>query len=131
MSRYLLDTDILISFSKRREPARSFIWAAIGFGDQLGVCAINVVEFYTGLPSPVHPTWDQFVGSLQYWEITRPTAVRKREYRYEFARKGQILSDTDALVAAVARENQATLVTGNASDYPMPDIQLLPLTPSP
>jgi predicted nucleic acid-binding protein len=131
MSRYLLDADVLIEFSKRRESARSFIRAAIDAGDQLGVCAVNVAEFYAGLPSHVRPTWDHFVGLLQYWEITRATAARAGEYRYEFARNGQILATTDALVAAVARENQVTLVTGNGKDYPMSDIQLRPLVSPP
>src|ERR1700736_3863915 len=107
MSRYLLDTTVLIDFSKRRDPARSFIRGAIDAGDQLGICAVNIAEFYAGLAFRDRETWDEFVGSLHYWEISRPAAVRAGEYQYEFARKGQILSTMDALVAAVARENQA------------------------
>jgi predicted nucleic acid-binding protein len=128
MSRYLLDTTALIDFSKEREPAFSFILSAARAGEQLGICAINVAEFYAGLPLRARGKWERFVGSLQYWEITKPAAVRAGEYRYEFARSGQILSTMDALVAAVARENQATIVTSNVKDYPMADIQLLPLT---
>jgi tRNA(fMet)-specific endonuclease VapC len=127
MSRYLLDTTCLIDFSKQREPADSFLLGATKAGDQLGICAINVAEFYAGLPPQSHTKWDRFVGSLDYWDITRPAAVRAGEYRYEFARKGQILSTTDALVAAVARENQAIVATSNVKDYPMADVQLFPL----
>ena len=66
MSRYLLDTDVLIEFSKHREPAYSFVLGAARSGDYLGVCAINVAEFYAGLPPNIHSKWDRFVGSLEY-----------------------------------------------------------------
>ena len=55
MSRYLLDTNILIDFSKRREPAFSFVQRAIATGDELGVTAINVAEFYAGLAPSEQP----------------------------------------------------------------------------
>ena len=37
------------------------------------------------------------------------------------------LSTTHALVAAVAHERQAVIVTNNVEDYPMEDVCLLPL----
>ena len=40
MTRYLLDTDALIDFSKGSEPATSHILSWIDAGDTLGVCAI-------------------------------------------------------------------------------------------
>ena len=53
MTRYLLDTDALISYSKGRQPAVSRITQLIDQGDELGVCAVNVAEFFAGLaPGP-------------------------------------------------------------------------------
>lgn len=46
-------------------------------------------------------------------------------WRYDFARRGLQLSTTDTLVAATAHAHGATIVTGNASDYPMSEIALL------
>ena len=40
MTRYLLDTDALIDFSKRREPASSRILSWVDEGETVGVCAI-------------------------------------------------------------------------------------------
>ncbi|MCL5263870.1 MAG: glutaredoxin family protein [Chloroflexi bacterium] len=37
--------------------------------------------------------------------------------RYDFARRGKILSTTDALIAAVAQEKEAAIVTNNVKDY--------------
>jgi tRNA(fMet)-specific endonuclease VapC len=127
MTRYLLDTTALIDFSKNREPARARILQMISAGDDIGVCAINAAEFYTGVPPAQRPLWDEFFASLGFWEISRDTARQAGVYRYDFARKGIILSTTDAMVAAAAKEHGAVLVTNNVKDYPMPEIELLAL----
>jgi predicted nucleic acid-binding protein len=127
MTRYLLDTTALIDFSKGREPARSRIQAWIDGGDELGVCAVNVAEFYAGLPPQQRALWEQFLGALQLWEITRDAAIQAGIWRYDFARQGVALTTTDTLVAAVTQEQQAVLVTNNLKDYPMSGLQLLPL----
>jgi tRNA(fMet)-specific endonuclease VapC len=127
LTRYLLDTTALIDFSKNREPTRSLIWQMIDAGDELGVCAINVAEFYSGIPSEKRSTWDEFIGSLRYWGITKDAARQAGRFRYEFARKGIILTTTDTLVAAVAQEREAVVVTSNVKDYPMKEIHILTL----
>jgi len=40
-----------------------------------------------------------------------------------------MLSTTDTMIAAVAREYNAIIVTDNVKDYPQGDIQILPLSP--
>ncbi len=128
MTRYLLDTTALIDFSKDREPTRSRILSMIGAGEKLGVCAINVAEFYTGaVPPGKRFIWDQFIGSLAYWDITFEAAVRAGRDRQHFLRTEQTLSMTDVLIAAVARQQGAILVTSNRKHYPMADITLLSL----
>lgn len=99
----------------------------IDTGDEVGVCPIDVAEFYFGLPSDTHPVWDEFFSALTYWTISRQAAMQAGRYRYEFARKGQSLTTTDALVAAVAQEHHAVVVTDNVKAYPMPDIRILAL----
>ena len=49
MTRCLLDTTALIDFSKGRQPASSRILRMFEAGDEVGVCAIVVAEFYAGL----------------------------------------------------------------------------------
>jgi predicted nucleic acid-binding protein len=127
MTRYLLDTTALIDFSKAREPARSQIQAWIDGGDDVGLCAINVAEFFAGLPPPERVLWDQFLGALRFWDITRAAASQAGIWRYDFARQGVTLTTADTLVAAVAREWQAVLVTNYLKDYPMSGLRLLPL----
>jgi predicted nucleic acid-binding protein len=127
MSRYLLDTTALIDFSKRREPAFSLVHRFLQNGDELGVSPVNVAEFYAGLAPSQHAVWDEFFEPLLLWPISLAAAKQAGRFRYNFARQGVSLSTTDTLVAAVAREQRAIIVTSNARDYPMDDVTLLPL----
>jgi len=127
VTRYLLDTTALIDFSRGREPAVSWIRAMLADRHELGVCDVNVAEFYSGLPVGASPAVDEFLQALTYWDISRAAAARAGTDRYSYARRGQQLSTTDVLVAASARERGAVLVTANVKDYPMTDLEVLPL----
>lgn len=128
MTRFLLDTTALIDFSKGREPARTRLLEMIDAGDELGVCPVNVAEFYAGVPPAQRDLWDEFFSSLGYWEIDLGTAREAGCFRYDFARKGVALSTADTLVASVALGKGAVIVSNNVKDYPLPGIALLPFT---
>jgi len=117
LSRYLLDTTAIIDFSKGREPTRSRILDMIDAGDELGVCAINVAEFYSGLPAERRDVWRNFLMALPYWEIAHETAENAGVQRYSLDRAGRNVSTTDALVASVARQHNATIITENVKDF--------------
>ena len=125
MSRYVLDTTALIDLSKGREPARSWIPAVMESDDELAVCAVNIAEFFAGLPPDRRATWDQFFAALPCWPISPGAARQAGIWRYDFARRGVTLSLPDTLIAAVAGEYSATIVTSNAKDYPMEGLALL------
>ncbi len=129
MIRYLLDTSTLIDFSKGREPTHSRLLALIDAGT-VAICAVNIAEFYAGLPPEKRPQWRQFLATLAYLVITREAAERAGSYRYDLARQGRTLALADALLAAVAEEYGAVLITENVKDFPMPDIRLLSLRAS-
>jgi predicted nucleic acid-binding protein len=124
MATYLLDTDTLIDYSKGREPVCSRIQKLIKAGDRIGVCAINVAEFFAGLPPVNRPVWNEFFASLVYWEITQESARIAGIYCYELARSGTTLTTTDALIAAVALQENATLLTSNLKHYPIPGLSI-------
>lgn len=81
MGRYLLDTDVLISLSRELEPYRSRIGAMTEAGDEIGVCAVQLTEFYAGQRRGERPHFDAFLASLPCWAITPEIAVRAGEYR--------------------------------------------------
>lgn len=125
MTRYLLDTDVLIDFSTGMEPATSFLLSWLDGRDVVGVCAITISEFSAGLTSQTAEHWQQFLTSLAYWDISTQSAMRAGQDRFRYARQGSSITTPDALMASVAREQNATLVTGNVKDFPMTDISLL------
>lgn len=125
MTCYLLDTDTLIDFSKGREPVVSLINQWIESGDTIGVCAINIAEFYSGLPQAERKIWDDFFDSLTCWDISKNAGRVAGEVRYEFKKDGKIITTTDALISAVAREYKAIIVTSNIDDYPMAKYHIL------
>ena len=126
MSRYLLDTDALINYSKGREPATSHIQHLIDQGDELGVCAINVANF-AGITPVNRPYWTTVFSTFTYWELSPAVAQHAGDLRYDFARQGQILSTSDTLIAAVAMHQGVILITSNVKHYPMAGLQLLAL----
>jgi predicted nucleic acid-binding protein len=127
MTRFLLDTDALIDFSKQREPAASRITSWIDVGETVGVCAITVAEFAAGLSAAQLGEWEDFLTSLTYWEISPYSAMLAGQDRYVFAREGKAISITDCLIAAVARHKDALVVTGNVKHYPMDDVRVFSL----
>jgi len=119
MTRYLLDTDTLIDFSKGWEPTRSRLLQLIESGEALGVCAITIAEFYAGIPPDNRAVWEEFFAALTYWDITREAATAAGRDRYDFARKGPPITTADSLIGAVAREQHAAILTTNIGDFPM------------
>ena len=63
-----------------------------------------------------------------YWEVSQSAARMAGIFRNEFGRQGTSITTTDALVAAVAQEQNATVVTSNVSDYPMSKLHIRPLS---
>lgn len=125
MTRYLLDTDVLIDFSKGIESVTSQLLAWIDGTDVVAICAVSTAEFSAGLNPEQAAQAEPFLASLIYWDISRRAALRAGQDRYTFARAGRSITITDALLAAVARENKATLVTSNLKDFPMQNVSLL------
>ncbi|HET7036730.1 MAG TPA: PIN domain-containing protein [Thermomicrobiaceae bacterium] len=127
MSRYLLDTSTLIDFSKGRQPVESRLLALIAAKETIAVSAISVAEFYAGIPPALHEQWRQFFAALDYWNASHDAAIQAGRFIFDYARQGRVLSTTAALLAAVALEHDAVVVTDNAKDFPMPEVQLLSL----
>lgn len=122
MTNYLLDTTILIEYLRGKKPAVNFITALIRHGHRLCVCCVNVAELYSGLSREQGAKAKLLIDALDYCDATPDAAIQAGIYRYEFARQGISLSVTDTLVAAIAKANDAIIVTANTRHYPMKDI---------
>jgi tRNA(fMet)-specific endonuclease VapC len=124
LTKYLLDTTILIEHLRGKKPAVNFITEAVRHGHRLAVCCINVAELYSGLSPEQAARAEKLINALDYYEATADSARQAGVYRYEFARQGISLSVSDTLVSAIAKGNDAIVVTANVRDYPMKDIQV-------
>ncbi|MCA9821718.1 MAG: PIN domain-containing protein [Dehalococcoidia bacterium] len=125
--RYLLDTSVLIRWARRDEACRARIHGLLLNGDELGCCDVTLAEFYAGVAPGVEPLWDRFLDSLTYWQTTRDTAMRAAHYRRTARLQNHRLETADVLIAAVAHQQRATLLTANARDFPMPDVRVVAL----
>jgi len=123
LTKYLLDTTVLIEHLRGKKPTVDFITGLMRQGHRLCVCCINVAELYSGLSNEQGTLAKPLIDALDYCDATPGAAMQAGIYRYEFARRGISLSVSDTLVAAIAKSNGAIIVTANIRHYPMKDIQ--------
>ena len=125
MTDHLLDTNALIDYFRRRRSTLNLLERFEAQGHRLAICAVGLVELYSGFSPQQRVAADTVVDRWLYYETTPAIAKEAGRYRYEFARVGTTLSATDSLIAAVSIANDATLITNNVRDFPMGDIRLL------
>jgi len=125
LTQYLLDTNVLIPYSRRRLPATKVVLDILAGGDELCVCTINVAEFYSGSRVGEHPAFDYFLSTIECIPVTRADGIQAGQWRHDYARSGVQLATVDVLMAAVALRVGATLVTENVKDVPMAGLNLL------
>jgi predicted nucleic acid-binding protein len=121
---YVVDTSALIRYVRGDRAATERIQSLGESGETLGCCAVVVAEFYSGIALGQHENWDELLDGLVFWPTTRATAIRAGNYRREARRENRTLSTPDTLIAAVAFEQHATVLTANPRDFPMDDIRV-------
>jgi len=127
LSNYLLDTDVLINWLRGVREVRQRIRDLAEEQHELAVCCISVGELYSGLREDNRSEAERILADVDYWDIGRTAAELSGAYRYHYSRQGVQISIADALQAALAVTSDATLVTGNVRDFPMPELRLLRL----
>jgi predicted nucleic acid-binding protein len=127
MTRCLLDSDAVIDYLKGFAPTVALIQRLNRQGDIPCVCAVVTGEIYAGLNPDQQAQAERFLNALEFLPTSIQAARQAGAWKYAYARQGTPLSMTDCLIAAVAYEAGAQLVTRNARDYPMPELTILPL----
>jgi predicted nucleic acid-binding protein len=127
MTQYLLDADAIIEVLRGNSISADFIEGLYLAGETPCTCDVVVAEVLSGLHARHRAQGQAFLDSMLFLK-TSPAAARQAGlWRYEFRSRGIQLTTTDCLIAAVALDQQATLITGNVRHFPMPDITILPL----
>jgi predicted nucleic acid-binding protein len=112
----LFDTDVLIDFLRFQTDAVSYLNSRT---ERLLVSAITVAELYTGVRVGRETTeLVALLGILEVISVDRDTAEMAGRFRQTY-RKSHHLDITDALIAATAVREGATLVTLNRKHFPM------------
>lgn len=127
MSTYLLDTCVIIDVLNGKRGRRDLLLDLVKQGHLLACCPINVTEIYAGVRPKEEPATEEFLLSLEYydltWHVSRLAGLLKRD----FGRKGVTLTVPDATIAAVAIAHGLTLMTDNVKDFPMKELSLYSL----
>ena len=125
MANYLLDTTVLIDYLRGNWGAVELVNGLAHGGHNLAVCCVSVAELYTGLNPAERTKAVGLTSGLDYYDISLAAAKEAGSYRHDYSRRGMALSVADTLIAATAIDQGAILVTANAKDFPMEEIQLL------
>ena len=125
MTRHLLDSDGIIDALNGHRPTLELVRGLTQQGDTLCSCDVVVAEVYAGLAHQERATAGTSLSSLQFLPTSAAAARQAGEWRYDYRQQGQNRATTDCLIAAVAVEHQATVVTGNVRHFPQ--VRVLPL----
>ena len=123
MSKVVLDTDVLIDLLRGREEIRIFLHDLTGHS--VPCCSvISVAEIYAGMRQEEHARTADLLDGLVILPVTREIAEAAGHFKRRS--KSRRLELADCLIAATAFVEGASVATGNAKDYPMPEITVLP-----
>lgn len=125
MGRYLVATNVLIDYSWHREPVLSLIGRMLAGQEEVGICAVQFAEIYSGQERGERSDLDRFLDAMPCWPITPGVDIAAGDDRRAFARIGRAIGTIDAIIAAVARSVGATIVTRNVRHYAMADVEVL------
>lgn len=124
MKKFLPDSNIFIKASKGFEVELTFVNNLIERGELI-ISVIAVGEFYAKSTESERRMFDNLVAQFGVLEIDERVAKIAGDYRKEFLRKSKRVFLLDCFLAAQAKINNLTLVTGNISDFPMKDIKVV------
>ena len=125
--RLLLDSDVIIDHLHDLTSTVAFVEGLVLRGDELCLCVVVLTEVYSGLLPRDAARAQRLLSACSFLPASEVSARQAGEWRYQYARQGKALATTDALIAGTAWAYDAAVVTGNVSDFPMPEIEVVPL----
>jgi predicted nucleic acid-binding protein len=123
----LLDSGIIMDALNGKRGRRETIDQLVQDGAEMACCSINVTEVYAGLRPSEEAKTERLLRSLKFYPVTWEIAKQAGDILNAYRQRGRTLSLPDVTVAAVALTNDLILLTGNAKDFPMPELQIYPM----
>jgi len=124
MAKYLLDTTVIIDYLRGKDKIVKLIRKLFFEGSLLGCCPINIIEVYAGMKEKEREVTEEFIDSLENYELTKEIAKQAGEYKKKYQREGISLSLPDVAIAGIAVANDLILLTDNQKHYPMPKLKI-------
>ncbi|MCI0551978.1 MAG: type II toxin-antitoxin system VapC family toxin [Anaerolineae bacterium] len=121
MTNYLLDTNILIQCFRRSSGFLDLL-ASLARNDELYISAMTRVEIIRGMQERERETTYNLLDSFETIGVSVEIANNAGELIRAWRKRGMILEDTDALIAATALNHGLALLTTNAKHFPMQDL---------
>ena len=115
--RYLLDTTLIIDHAHGHQPAMTLLQRLYEEGAELFTCDVVVCEALSGGSDDHRRVVSRLIDPLDFVAPDPAAARAAGASRLERHRAGGKLGLGDALIAAVARGLDATIVTRNRPDF--------------
>ena len=125
--KLLRDTSVFIDVLRARNQRRELLADLARAGHTLTTTVLNVAELYSGMRPGEEARTESFLSGLRCYGLTGPAARLAGRWKFAWSQKGRTLALADAIVAAIASEQQCHLLTDNRKDFPMPELKLYPL----
>jgi hypothetical protein len=126
MSRFLLDTDVIIWHLRGRKVVTEVLRDLQRFG--LPACsALSVLEVQLGVKKGEEENTDRFLKSLRIFDVDLEIASKAAQLIRRFKAKGVALELPDSVIAATCILHDLILVTYNTKHYPLSEVKFHPL----
>jgi predicted nucleic acid-binding protein len=124
VTRYLLDTTVLIDHLRGDAEVQAGLLGLLAQGHILGTSCVNVSELASALRPKERKAATALIDRLDFLVTTREAAERAGRYQADSRQQGRTIHTADAMVAGTARVHGAVVVTDNVKDFPMPDLRV-------
>lgn len=114
----IVDTDVLVDFLHKREPATSFLAELRAQGETLATTSVNAGELWRGARSAAaRDAAGKLLTALHDVPYGPRAARRFGEIMEALDRAGNPIGNTDGMIAACALESGGRIVTRNAKEF--------------
>src|SRR5438552_12653055 len=126
MTLYLLDTNHLSAAINRDAGIRANLRDVRLRGDRVGTCVPALCELQAGLALSTRRERNQqlvreLLAEVRLWPLDQATALLYGELYHDLRRRGRALSQVDIMLAALARQINATIVSTDRHFEAVPD----------
>jgi predicted nucleic acid-binding protein len=124
MSKYLLDSNVIINFLLGRKSAIFLLQDIKKIDPEPSTSPICIAEIQLGVKEIEIEKTNLFLDSLEIFDLTREVANLAGKYIRDYRNLGITLNFIDTLIAATCIVNCLVLITFNLKHYKISDLKL-------